>query len=100
MLAFLAFDRTERRDVLIGSTRETNKVVGPFLPSTRGWSEGLPGSDYPQIDRSALVNKISTLVGRWLLQPLVILVKHLWQTWCIIIGRNKDKMSTLFPLLL
>ena len=44
-------------------SRVTSTAVGPFPPSTGALFEGLPGSDYPKIDRATLVDKISKKVN-------------------------------------
>jgi hypothetical protein len=49
--------------VQIRSLRETSTVVRPFPPNTGAIFEGLPGSDYPKIDRSTLVEQISKQVN-------------------------------------
>jgi hypothetical protein len=49
--------------VQIRSSRETSTVVRPFPPNTGAVFEGLPGSDYPKINRSTLVDQISKQVN-------------------------------------
>jgi hypothetical protein len=56
-------DRNHPIMVQIRSSRETSTAVRPFPPNTGAVFEGLPGSDYPKIDRSTLVDKISMKVN-------------------------------------
>jgi hypothetical protein len=49
--------------VQIRSSREPSTIVRPFPPNTGAVFEGLPGSDYPKIDRSTLVDQISKEVN-------------------------------------